>query len=248
MQGISRDGPQVSRIIAALEEPACPDIDDIVFMQDSLRQLLASPSRPEPPSPARRDGAPVRPTTRSKPLVAVAAVTRGRVSMVSTLDSQRFSEAKFYLETYGTGDMLLAFFMRHGFLLQACETALRAGCSPTVLVRLPSACNPCPHDCGIGWDMLALSVHPASTLTVRPFWSAFSCRVSAAAGCRSCWRRCGRSAQSPTHGLPFCSRRASAHRRTRIRTCSTPSRSPYSAQLRNYLLLRTFFFFFVNSL
>ena len=47
LQGSSRDAHLVARIISALEESVCPASEDIAFMQESLRSLLAG-ARPEP--------------------------------------------------------------------------------------------------------------------------------------------------------------------------------------------------------
>ena len=100
------------------------------LVSHTIRQALSRGDTP--------DGKKVRPIVSPR-LVAVTAVVRARVSMVSSLDSGRFAEAQFYLATYGTpgtihssltsyftpsrsdvltafADMMVTFLMRHGFL------------------------------------------------------------------------------------------------------------------------------------
>ena len=71
------------------------------------------------------------------PLAAVNAVTRGRVSMLSTIDSERFAEAQYYVTTYGTAEMLVTFLMRHDFLVQACRATLTHALPPMVTTSIP---------------------------------------------------------------------------------------------------------------
>jgi hypothetical protein len=69
------------------------------------------------------------------PLVAVQAVNQGRVSLVSTLNSERFSEATRYLTLYGTAKELCKFYLLHGFMERACEFMLSKAVPPRVFVE-----------------------------------------------------------------------------------------------------------------
>ena len=53
------------------------------------------------------------------PLLAVGAVTQRRVNIGSSLSSQQFAEAQFYLSHYGNAEMHVAFLIRHGFFERA---------------------------------------------------------------------------------------------------------------------------------
>ncbi len=61
------------------------------------------------------------------------------------MNSERFAEAQFYLTTYGNMEMTVTFLMRHGFLVQACNTVLKHNLPPAVrafaIYSLHSSCN-----------------------------------------------------------------------------------------------------------
>jgi zinc finger FYVE domain-containing protein 26 len=141
-----RDAPQqtqlVESIIAILESPPCPMIDDIKFMQEELRATLAAATtasaRSEahlhqyrqavlhgaPPEPADGQQPALVPARRAlflPPLIAVQTVNQGRVSPDSPLNGERFGQAQFYLKKYGFAKGLCNFYLRHGFMEHACR-------------------------------------------------------------------------------------------------------------------------------
>lgn len=68
-------------------------------------------------------------------LVAVNAVNLGRVSLKSTMNSERFNEATKYLQTYGSPSVMSEFFIKHGFLERACEYLLESDAEPEVFAN-----------------------------------------------------------------------------------------------------------------
>lgn len=143
LQGASRDPHLVTRIVMALEDAVCPLVEDMRFMHESLRALVAGvKSDGDPLVSFGVRSAPATPSAPSTPqrarvveqLVVVTAVTRGRVSESSNMDSERFREAEYYLTTYGTAEMLVVFHMKHGALLKACQAVISQNLATPIFV------------------------------------------------------------------------------------------------------------------
>lgn len=138
------------RVIDALERSPCPAVEDMKSMQAQLRSIIEGANRDDHalqlatshayrqrivnPTPGP-DGRTARPRLVD-PLAAVNAVSRGRVSMESNMDSERFHEAVHYYSSYAPADQLAAFYCRHGFLDRACTLVLAKNISDKAFVDI----------------------------------------------------------------------------------------------------------------
>lgn len=148
-----RQGRALNAIVSILEAPPCPAIQDILHLQDALRAVRNAKASDVKSKltlhhyrQAALYGVPM-PTAEGKkpalmpprvgllpPLEAVTAVNQGRVSLESPMSSERFHEASWYLQRYGSAETLCNFFVRHGFVSRACDYVLKSQVIPKVFV------------------------------------------------------------------------------------------------------------------
>ena len=148
-----RQGRALDAIASILEAPPCPAIQDILHMQDALRAVRNAKAPdlkskltshhyrqaalfgvPMPIAEGKKPAAMPPRVGLLSPLEAVTAVNQGRVSLESPMSSERYHEASWYLQRYGSAETLCTFFVRHGFVSRACDYVLKSQASPKVFV------------------------------------------------------------------------------------------------------------------